>query len=556
MSQSAYQSLALKYRPRTFSDVVGQAAVVDSLRGAVQSGRVHPVYLFCGPRGVGKTSLARIFAKALNCPRVHEGDPCGECEVCSDIARGSHLDVVEIDGASNNSVDDVRRLQEGVGAVCARQGSRFKVYIVDEVHMLSGAAFNALLKTLEEPPPHARFVFATTEPHKVMSTVLSRCQRFDFRRVCVSDLLGRLNAVCAAEGLEPEEGALAELARASDGSLRDSVVLLDQVYNLGGRRFGCNDVAESLGKMPQDEVDQVLNAVDSGDDGIVLQAVHHLVERGLDLGAFLDGGIETLRLTLVAGACGQDGPLADEDPGRIQDWQARAKRMDADTILARIEVLVEARRALRRGEDGRLSVELALLTLSRLGQVMDVAHLADRLAALEGRWPVGAHAGASTDAPAVGRSEVANDSRNSPSVARAHAVGAGLEHVLGRWEQVVGAVRRESGSLGSLLQSARPMAVVEGRLSLRFQNAFTLDQFRTARGAEAVERALTSALGLGLRVDSEAAPAAPRAGSEPPPLDPVGPDIRRNPLVNQAAELFPGRLTRVERVGPKEEGAQ
>src|SRR5688572_22867795 len=226
MSCVAYQPFALKYRPKTFGDVVGQEHVATTLKNALREGRVANAFLFTGSRGVGKTSMARILAKALNCPNVAEAEPCNACEVCAAVSIGEDIDVLEIDGASNRGIDEIRQIRDNVQYLPAR--SRHKIYIIDEVHMLTAAAFNALLKTLEEPPSHVKFIMATTEFQDVPETIVSRCQRFDFRRITVDDLVRRLRQICQAEGIEAEEAALSAIAEKSEGGLRDSISLLDQ----------------------------------------------------------------------------------------------------------------------------------------------------------------------------------------------------------------------------------------------------------------------------------------------------------------------------------------
>jgi DNA polymerase III subunit gamma/tau len=266
----SYQVIARKYRPRAFDAVVGQEAVARTLRNAISGGRIAHAYMFCGPRGVGKTSMARILAKALDClsSPAPTTEPCGTCDLCERVARGEDLDVLEIDAASNRKVDDARTLIANVSFHPTR--ARFKVYIVDEVHMLTTEAFNALLKTLEEPPPHVKFIFATTDPQKVPPTILSRCQRFDFRAVPAADIARLLGEICRTEGLRAEDEALHAIARASLGGVRDAESLLEQLATLGEGAVRVADLHALLGTVPAERMRTLFDAVASGEASRVL----------------------------------------------------------------------------------------------------------------------------------------------------------------------------------------------------------------------------------------------------------------------------------------------
>lgn len=314
-SSSSYIVLARKWRPRRFVDIVGQRHVVRTLMNAVESERVHQAYLFTGSRGIGKTSIARIFAAAVRCPQTtrvpSEGiewlQACGECPSCKEITAGSSVDVIEIDGASNNGVDAVREIRENAKYLPA-SGNR-KIYIIDEVHMLTTAAFNALLKTLEEPPPHVIFIFATTEPHKIPATILSRVQRFDFKRVTIAQIQSRLEQVTQAEGIEVEAGSLALIARAAEGSMRDSLSLLDQVIAFSGQRITTQSVRESIGLIESQTFLGILQGIAARQPLEAVQKVDQAYEQGHDLKVLTRGLIETLHAVILAKVGGESTSL-------------------------------------------------------------------------------------------------------------------------------------------------------------------------------------------------------------------------------------------------------
>ena len=278
-----YQVSARKYRPGTFDDVIGQPHVVQTLVNSINTKRIAQAYLFSGTRGVGKTTVARILAKALNCERGPTGTPCGACSNCLEIAQGSSVDVMEIDGASNTSVDDVREIRENV-KFAAFHG-KYRIYIIDEVHMLSNSAFNALLKTLEEPPPHVVFIFATTEIHKIPATILSRCQHYNFRRIPRTEIVERLRHVMSQDQIVIEERSLMALARASEGSMRDGLSLLDQAVAFGGKTILHTDLEALLGAVPQELVRAMIQAITAQESAAALHVLAQVLDQGHDLRA-------------------------------------------------------------------------------------------------------------------------------------------------------------------------------------------------------------------------------------------------------------------------------
>lgn len=361
------QALYRKWRSQTFEEVVGQDHVTNTLLNALREERVAHAYLFAGPRGTGKTSTARILAKALNCTD-EDAPPCNNCSLCTAINEGRLLDLIEIDAASNNSVDDIRELREKVGFQPSE--ARYKVYIIDEVHMLSSSAFNALLKTLEEPPPYARFVLATTEPHRIPATVLSRCQRFDFRRIPVAEITAHLSHIASHEGCNVDHAALQAIARSAQGCMRDAVSLLDQMTSYGGANkdgeqpaINLEQVQQVLGTAASATVAEFVDVLASEDIAAGLQLVHKLLLQGASLHEFAGQVVEHLRAVMHVQMVGDGALLEDRPPEALETLQQQAKRIPTAQTLRAIKRLTQAMTELKGEYQPQLPLELALVEL-------------------------------------------------------------------------------------------------------------------------------------------------------------------------------------------------
>lgn len=359
-----YTVLARRFRPQTFAEVVGQDRIATTLRHAIQEGRVAHAYLFTGARGVGKTSMARIFAKALNCPNVVEGVPCNNCEICQGISQGQDVDVSEIDGASNRGIDDIRALRANVHVKSMR--SKYKVYIIDEVHMLTKEAFNALLKTLEEPPPLVKFIFCTTEPNKLPDTILSRCQRFDFGTIATSEIVSRLDQLAKAEGFQVDPAALELVARRAAGSMRDSQSLFDQLLSFGSETITADDVHRLFGTAPDERVIGLVQALIDRRRDLALQEFHTALQTGVQVDPFTDQLVGYLRDLMVLAAGAVNVPLMSIGSERLPKLMEQAERWGLQTIAAALQVLAETKVRMQRVTFSRALVELALVRLSLL----------------------------------------------------------------------------------------------------------------------------------------------------------------------------------------------
>ncbi len=378
-----YQAIYRTYRPQRFSEIVGQDHVTGTLSREVTEGRVAHAYLFAGPRGTGKTSTARVLAKALNCPdRSPEGEPCGVCESCIAIADGSSLDVIELDAASHNSVEDIREMRVSVSTVAWGGGAK-RVFILDEAHMLSKAAGNALLKTLEEPPEHVHFVLATTEPYKLLDTVRSRTQRFDFRQVPVEVLVKELRRIGDSEGYESDELALTTVARRAAGSVRDALSLLEQVAALGERHVTVEGVNKALGLAESDAFSRLASAIVERDAKGALELVAALSSQGVDLRRFVSEAIASFRGVFLAHYAPNLAEVADEPESILETWRALAKILPAAEVLRAVDQLGEALVRLREGREERLMIELTLLRLTRPETSLDVESVGVRLDKVE-----------------------------------------------------------------------------------------------------------------------------------------------------------------------------
>jgi len=328
----AYTVLARRYRSQNFDELVGQEAVAQTLKNAIRSNRVAHAFLFTGTRGVGKTSSARILAKAINCPqRGDDGNPCGICETCKAIGRGEDMDVIEIDGASNNSVDQIRELRQSAGIRPSR--SPYKIYIIDEVHMLSGGAFNALLKTLEEPPEHVKFIFATTDSHKLPATIVSRCQRYDFKNIPTNRIAEHLKKICIDEQMQADDDAIYRIARLGNGSMRDALSILDRVLSLGEKHITDKILEDLLGKPPTASIGELVSAIAESDAAVAITRADKLLGDGMGVEQVLSELVDFFRGLMIVATCGDKTELLDVPADSRSIFTNLTGKFDAPTLV-------------------------------------------------------------------------------------------------------------------------------------------------------------------------------------------------------------------------------
>jgi len=462
-------SLYRRHRPQSFGEVVGQEHIVRTLSNAVEKGRVHHAYLFVGSRGTGKTSMAKILARSLNCVHGPTLTPCGECEPCVTIAAGTSLDVIEMDAASNRSVDDIRELRDRVGFAPA--AGRWKVYILDEAHMLTKEAWNAFLKTLEEPPPNTAFVLATTEPQKVMATIVDRCQRFDFQRPSLEQIAEVVRRVSKAEGIEIEDGAVALIARSATGSFRDALGTLDQQVAFGGDRVSTDEVVELLGAADADLLFDTTDALASGDARAALEAVERLSRSGRDPGQFARDLIAHLRQLLVARATGEVPESFTVTVAQPERLAGQAKAIDDAKLVGAIDALSGAVAAMREGDDPRLTLEVALLKVATPSLDSSREALLRRIESLEARLSgEGAAAPENPKQPAAPEQAAKPETPGPPedeAVPEATTT-VEIDRVVELWPAVVDHLRASgSAMLSTLFDEARPLGIDEERSMLR-----------------------------------------------------------------------------------------
>lgn len=577
----SYEVFALKYRPQRFDDVVGQDSVAGTLSRAVAEERVAHAFLFCGSRGVGKTSMARILAKSLNCPSKTDGssEPCCSCEVCLNIAIGEDIDVIEIDGASNRGIESIRDIRENVGYVASR--SPFKIYIIDEVHMLTIQAFNALLKVLEEPPAHVKFIFATTDPNNLPDTILSRCQRHEFRRIDEGDIVKRLATICERESITASDEVLLTIARRAEGGMRDSVSMLDQVISYAGTTVELQDLELAIGILPRQHLERLINSIVDGDTNEVLSSIADAYEGGFDPQELLIQTTACLRDFMVFQAT--DGVASRDDGGFFEPLN---QRMPLDRTIYILKLFLNVRGDIKLTGCERVQLELTALKASRSQQLDSLEVLMNRVEKLAKGGPIvvapqtgttpqpkaaapspsptrpsspspnetsggsngpvamemSAEAASETRATPIQQPVIATDPSTTVASPEGRVKAPSIENVRRGWSGVVEALGTKTGPLPAALEVARPKTLKHDRLHLVLPSAqrFALEHLESRDGKQLVEGALAKAFGVKLDVSF----ALESVSEEGPGM--TKQDIYENPVVQKLLEHFDGSISSVE----------
>jgi DNA polymerase-3 subunit gamma/tau len=546
-----YVVVARRYRPQTFEELIGQDHVARALQGAIAANRVGHAYLFTGARGVGKTSAARILAKALNCQSGPTTTPCNHCDLCEAISAGADVDVLEIDGASNRGIDEIRQLRGNVNIRPSR--ARFKIYIIDEVHMLTREAFNALLKTLEEPPEHVKFIFCTTEAAKIPVTILSRCQRFDFAGISLPSIVARLAQIVAAEGVSAEPEALAILARRAGGSMRDSQSLLEQLLALGGGKITAADVHAMLGTAGEARLAQLVGHLVEGNAAGAIAELSAATVEGVDVGQLLDQLLGYFRDLMAATVGCPPEALLHTSAGEHQQLAAAGKKWGLETILAVMQIIDQALSRLRYSTQGRTLAELALVriaSLENLDEVSDlIAQLRGDAAAATGLSSGGA-APASAAAKKKGEQHAphagvggARDGLSAPP-----PIGLTGETAAAVWQQTLGRLSGLLAQNASLCESVN--LADSGRLVATFRAKYTSCRAFCERPDQlaSLERAAGEVVGAPVQFEFAIVPdeVSATAARHTVPHRQRMAEKAEHPMIRRATELFDARLVRIE----------
>jgi DNA polymerase-3 subunit gamma/tau len=576
----SYLVFARKWRPLTFDDVVGQEHITATLKKAIEKDRVAHAYIFTGTRGVGKTTTARILARALNCDKGPTPAPCGVCEPCKNIISGSSFDVLEIDGASNNSVDDIREIRDNVRY--SSMGGKYRIYVIDEVHMLSKSAFNALLKTLEEPPKNVIFIFATTEPQKIPATIHSRCQRFDFRRISTEQITSRLEKICQAENISYDRAALLLVGRKAEGSMRDGLSLLDQVYSFSQDRIDENAVRSALGIISNEIYDTVMTAIAKKNPASALSVVDDILSRGFDLGEFIGGLLDYVRTMLFSRIPNVlDNPRIDTAGGARETIATHASAFSEATLLRMAEIIRKAENELKWNALPRFLVELTLLKLVHMDETVSIETL---LLALEERGPTAPSAvatpvvdkkknepdqcsitpprearpveaaSASVSPPAVAEAESAVQPSTPPQEDRTQEAPDTKQprSVTADWPHFVEHIQQNRPPLGYHLSVAYVVSMSGKSIDLRFPKAFhfQFSEVTKKKNRDEIQKELNDFFqdNLDLHITLEApeetpsaAAGKPAAAAEPKSMS-LDDEIAHEPIIQNVLDIFDGTL--------------
>ncbi len=541
-TKTGYQVMALKWRPSTFAEVVGQQHIVRSLSNAIKLNRIAGAYLFCGTRGVGKTSMARIFSRSINCETGATIAPCGKCRNCIEIAEGNSMDVVEIDGASNNGVDNIREIRDHLQYAPVK--CRMKIYIIDEVHMLSGAAFNAFLKTLEEPPPHTVFIMATTEQNKLPDTVLSRCQVFEFRALSDQEIAGRLQTIIDSDGIKITPGAVMMIARRAEGSMRDAQSLLDQAASYAAETIDEELLGMVLGLVSREKIWSILGAVTRKEVDGTLRQLHDLYYSGFEVGVIVRELFESVRALTIVKVSGAPEKILKETDDALAAMKELVAGVTAGRLQQYYDILLRAKSQAATAGNPLSVLEMALIKMVRLDDVLPLAELIERLKGMPATAPQPQAAAAPRFAPPSAPPRPASASARQPAPGQGYdAPPSAAAPVAGDpWEAIRAVIKEKKPLLAASLDKM-VFSMEGGKAVLGYpeDQSFIRDQCEQNRAL--IEEALQSAAGRRMAVAFSAVPKTmlKDAVVKKPPMDnAMRRQMQNEPIIQKAMDMFDG----------------
>ncbi len=541
----SYIVLSRKYRPKSFNEIVGQEHIVNTLVNAIQTNRVAHAYLFAGPRGVGKTSMARILSKALNCQKGPTDAPCNKCSTCESIRNGNDIDVLEIDGASNRGIDEIRSIRQNVGYAPAI--SRYKIYIIDEVHMLTREAFNAILKTLEEPPGHVKFIFATTSPNRVPDTVQSRCQRFDFKNISVSDISNRLAQICKTENILVEDGALQTIAKYAMGGLRDSESILDQLTSFCREKITLRDIYDALGVVSEGEIASLIDSFVDKNPELAVKIFHEITENGKDVDGFIDQLLSYIRDLLLVSICSKDSGLVETISRDVNLLQKQASRLSPDTLMYMIQLISETKSKVKDLLQQKILLEVVLIKLATMEDLKPIDTVLNRIEDIKRSFEGNVNGGGVKapdcgDSIGVARNTVIRESSSDDYIDASKRSGQDT-NISNTWDKIMTEIQDKKRSVWVLLRDVELLNFTDNEVVLELPGNYLIHKERLEKPEEkriieaCIEKVTGKKIPVRLTISKNGRRIAIKNKDEK-----IGNDVINDPIVKRTREIFDGSI--------------